>query len=68
MDTQCCAQSGEVLGMGKSRNLLVYICAVLFKGSAGLFVRVVAGLLIGALIVGFGILGVLLFEKTEQYW
>jgi hypothetical protein len=54
--------------MGKSRNLLVYICAVLFKGSAGLFVRVVAGLLIGALIVGFGILGVLLFEKTEQYW
>ena len=68
MDTQCCAQSGEVLGMGKLRNFWIYICAVLFKGSAGILLHVVAAFLIGALIVGFGVLGVLLFKKTEQYW
>lgn len=54
--------------MGKFRNLVIYICAVLFKGSAGILVHVVVAFLIGALIVGFGVLGVLLFEKTEQYW
>jgi hypothetical protein len=54
--------------MGKLRNFWIYICAVLFKGSAGILLHVVAAFLIGALIVGFGVLGVLLFKKTEQYW